>query len=183
METFRSGSSIVIRDLEDVRETSPSEYALLKPQDIRREIASPIFYKGSLGGFLGLDNPGIEDTKSLVELLQLVGSHFGSSLENTRMVTALKRSVEDLRREQQILSVLCEDDTAVYRADLLNDRASVVKMSRNSNIYEIQIRNRGEDLPYTAFLQEYCADYVVPEDRERLPRELLPENLRLIVST
>ena len=36
METFRSGSSIVIRDLEDVRETSPSEYALLKPQDIRR---------------------------------------------------------------------------------------------------------------------------------------------------
>ena len=113
METFRSGSSIVIRDLEDVRETSPSEYALLKPQDIRREIASPIFYKGSLGGFLGLDNPGIEDTKSLVELLQLVGSHFGSSLENTRMVTALKRSVEDLRREQQILSVLCEDDTAV----------------------------------------------------------------------
>lgn len=143
METFRSGSSIVIRDLEDVRETSPSEYALLKPQDIRREIASPIFYKGSLGGFLGLDNPGIEDTKSLVELLQLVGSHFGSSLENTRMVTALKRSVEDLRREQQLLSVLCEDDTAVYRADLLNDRASVVKMSRNSNIYEIQIRNRG----------------------------------------
>lgn len=143
METFRSGSSIVIRDLEDVRETSPSEYSLLKPQDIRREIASPIFYKGSLGGFLGLDNPGIEDTKSLVELLQLVGSHFGSSLENTRMVTALKRSVEDLRREQQLLSVLCEDDTAVYRADLLNDRASVVKMSRNSNIYEIQIRNRG----------------------------------------
>ena len=178
METFRSGSSIVIRDLEDVRETSPSEYALMKPQDIRREIASPIFYKGSLGGFLGLDNPGIEDTKSLVELLQLVGSHFGSSLENTRMVTALKRSVEDLRREQQILNVLCEDYTAVYRADLLNDRASVVKMSRNSNIYEIQIRNRGEDLPYTAFLQEYCADYVVPEDRERLLRELLPENLR-----
>ena len=178
METFRSGSSIVIRDLEDVRETSPSEYALMKPQNIRREIASPIFYKGTLGGFLGLDNPGIEDTKSLVELLQLVGSHFGSSLENTRMVTALKRSVEDLRREQQILNVLCEDYTAVYRADLLNDRASVVKMSRNSNIYEIQIRNQGEDLPYTAFLQEYCADYVVPEDRERLLRELLPENLR-----
>ena len=178
METFRSGSSIVIRDLEDVRETSPSEYALMKPQDIRREIASPIFYKGTLGGFLGLDNPGIEDTKSLVELLQLVGSHFGSSLENTRMVTALKRSVEDLRREQQILNVLCEDYTAVYRADLLNDRASVVKMSRNSNMYEIQIRNRGEDLPYTAFLQEYCADYVVPEDRERLLRELLPEKLR-----
>ena len=97
METFGSGSSIVIRDLEDVRETSPSEYALLKPQGVRREIASPIFYKGTLGGFLGLDNPGIEDTKSLVELLQLVGSHFGSSLENTRMVTVLQRSVEDLR--------------------------------------------------------------------------------------
>lgn len=168
VETFSSGASIVIRDLEDVRETSPSEYALLKPQNVQREIASPIFYKGSLGGFLGLDNPGIEDTKFLVELLQLVGSHFGSSLENTRMVTVLKRSVEDLRREQQILSVLCEDYTAVYRADLLNDRASVVKMSRNSNIYEIQTRNRGEDLPYTAFLQEYCADYVVPEDRERV---------------
>ena len=36
---------------------TPSEYELLKAQSIRSEIAVPVFYRGNLSGFFGLDNP------------------------------------------------------------------------------------------------------------------------------
>lgn len=36
---------------------TPSEYEFLKAQSIRSEIAVPVFYRGNLSGFFGLDNP------------------------------------------------------------------------------------------------------------------------------
>lgn len=35
----------------------PSEYEILKTQSIHSEIAVPVFYRGNLSGFFGLDNP------------------------------------------------------------------------------------------------------------------------------
>ncbi len=57
LETFERGEPIYIPDLEEVRGVMPSEYDILKAQDIRREIAVPVFYRGNLSGFFSLDNP------------------------------------------------------------------------------------------------------------------------------
>ena len=57
LEVFDCGETIVIPNIEDVKTQMPSEYEILKTQSIHSEIAVPVFYRGNLSGFFGLDNP------------------------------------------------------------------------------------------------------------------------------
>ena len=57
LEVFGRGETIVIPNIEDVKTQMPSEYEILKTQSIHSEIAVPVFYRGNLSGFFGLDNP------------------------------------------------------------------------------------------------------------------------------
>ena len=57
LEVFGRGETIVIPHIEDVKTQMPSEYEFLKTQSIHSEIAVPVFYRGNLSGFFGLDNP------------------------------------------------------------------------------------------------------------------------------
>ena len=54
-----SGESIFIEDLENVKETMPVEYEILKPQNIHTLIVFPIILSNTLKGFIGVDNPNI----------------------------------------------------------------------------------------------------------------------------
>ena len=38
-----------------------------------------------------------------------------------------------MKLEQQMLEVLCKDSTSVYREDLMNDQAEIVKIEEHSN--------------------------------------------------
>ena len=127
-ETFEKGASIVIPDLEEIADQMPSEYNMLKIQDVHSEIAVPIFYKDRLTGFIGLDNPSMKDQKLLLQLLNLVGNHLGSNRENIRMMNLLKKkqrilenSLQIQERERNILNVLCYEYTSVYMVDLQAD--------------------------------------------------------------
>ena len=57
LEVFDCGETIVIPNIEGVKTQMPSEYEILKTQSIHSEIAVPVFYRGNLSGFFGLDNP------------------------------------------------------------------------------------------------------------------------------
>ena len=57
LEVFGRGETIVIPNIEDVKTQMPSEYEILKTQSVHSEIAVPVFYRGNLSGFFGLDNP------------------------------------------------------------------------------------------------------------------------------
>ena len=57
LEVFGRGETIVIPNIEDVKTQMPSEYEILKTQSVNSEIAVPVFYRGNLSGFFGLDNP------------------------------------------------------------------------------------------------------------------------------
>lgn len=54
---FGSEQSIVIRDLEDIRENHPEPYDFLKPQQITSLMASLLMVDGMATGFIGVDNP------------------------------------------------------------------------------------------------------------------------------
>lgn len=54
---FLHRETVVIEDLEEIRETSPSEYALLKPQGIKSLVNAPLLAKSELIGSIGVDNP------------------------------------------------------------------------------------------------------------------------------
>ena len=116
LEVFGRGETIVIPNIEGVKTQMPSEYEILKTQSIHSEIAVPVFYRGNLSGFFGLDR-----------LLAFVGGHLGSARENLRMLTlleekqkSLEQNLQAVKLEQQMLKVLCKDSTSVYRVDLMS---------------------------------------------------------------
>ncbi len=76
-----SGESIFIEDLENVKETMPVEYEILKPQNIHTLIVFPIILSNTLKGFIGVDNPNIKDAKDVIRLLAALGSYLGTTRE------------------------------------------------------------------------------------------------------
>lgn len=85
-----SGESIFIEDLENVKETMPVEYEILKPQNIHTLIVFPIILSNTLKGFIGVDNPNIKDAKDVIRLLAALGSYLGTTRENTAVYAKLE---------------------------------------------------------------------------------------------
>ena len=139
VDKFNRGETIVIDDIENIKSIMPDEYKILIAQDIKSEISVPIFYKGHLSGFIGLDNP-CGQPELLIKLLSLVGTHIGISRANMKMLTLLRKKQKELetliahiQNENDILMVLCADNASVYRVDLINDTAQVVKVESYTN--------------------------------------------------
>lgn len=85
-----SGESIFIEDLENVKETMPVEYEILKPQNIHTLIVFPIILSNTLKGFIGVDNPNIKDAKDVIRLLAALGSYLGTTRENAVVYAKLE---------------------------------------------------------------------------------------------
>lgn len=85
-----SGESIFIEDLENVKETMPAEYEILKPQNIHTLIVFPIILSNTLKGFIGVDNPNIKDAKDVIRLLAALGSYLGTTRENAAVYAKLE---------------------------------------------------------------------------------------------
>lgn len=85
-----SGESIFIEDLENVKETMPVEYKILKPQNIHTLIVFPIILSNTLKGFIGVDNPNIKDAKDVIRLLAALGSYLGTTRENAAVYAKLE---------------------------------------------------------------------------------------------
>lgn len=85
-----SGESIFIEDLENVKETMPVEYEILKPQNIHTLIVFPIILSNTLKGFIGVDNPNIKDAKDVIRLLATLGSYLGTTRENAAVYAKLE---------------------------------------------------------------------------------------------
>lgn len=164
---FERGDSIIIDDVESVKELMPSEYTLLKAQDIHTEIAFPIYSQDQLCGFIGLDNPQITQSQSFISLLAVVGGHLGNARENIRMAAlleqkrdSLRKSNHELEREKLYLSVLCIDYTSVYCVDLARETVEVIKLDSVSNITRETAFSQNRTLNYQTMLKSYYDQYV-----------------------
>ena len=148
----------------------------------------PVFYRGNLSGFFGLDNPQRAMTAGQLRLLAFVGGHLGSARENLRMLTlleekqkSLEQNLQAVKLEQQMLKVLCKDSTSVYRVDLVNDRAEIVKIEEHSNSAGDLLPHGQELFSYAEAVEHYYHKCVLKEsapdflqflDAENLMREL-----------
>lgn len=90
IQKLSSGESIFIEDLENVKETMPVEYGILKPQNIHTLIVFPIILSNTLKGFIGVDNPNIKDAKDVIRLLAALGSYLGTTRENAAVYAKLE---------------------------------------------------------------------------------------------
>ncbi|MDO4522242.1 MAG: EAL domain-containing protein [Eubacteriales bacterium] len=78
---FEKGNYIKIRDVEMIKESDPTVYEYLIPQNIRSLIVSPIYQAKQLYGFVGFDNPPKEMLDILSDKIQLVSHVLASILE------------------------------------------------------------------------------------------------------
>ena len=90
---FSEDKNIVIKDLEDIRESDPLQYENLKSQDIHSLVVVPLYSDTVNIGFYGVDNPKGNSYEYTQNMLQIVG-HF--------ITSCLKR--RDLRNELQRMS-------------------------------------------------------------------------------
>lgn len=176
-ERFRNGETIVIRHLEDVRESMPLEYDILKPQNIQSVIAAPIYRRSFLCGFIGLDNPYPNVSELFIQQLAFVGTHLSAARENHTMFTRLEHQIEKNERERQILLTLCTDSVSVYRVNLMKNTASIIKLEGYSNSVGLIEQEKLGTLCYFDEITKYYHTYVVEESSPHFLEDFAPENL------
>lgn len=126
-----------------------------------------------------------EEMDELVyRLLSLIGGHLGSARENLRMLTlleekqkSLKQNLQAVKLEQQMLKVLCKDSTSVYRVDLMNDRAEIVKIEEHSNSAGDLLPHGQELFSYAEAVEHYYHKCVLKESAPDFLQFLDVENL------
>jgi diguanylate cyclase (GGDEF)-like protein len=75
METFKKNQNIIIKDLEETKDTDPLMYECLKPQDINSIVVSPLIYNNKIIGFYGVDNPPSKYMENISTMFMILG-HF-----------------------------------------------------------------------------------------------------------
>lgn len=80
---FKNNNLIIIEDMDKVKDTDPALYAILAPQGIHSLVVSPLFYRGKIIGFFGIDNPPATHVAYIYNVLILL-AQFLVSLINRR---------------------------------------------------------------------------------------------------
>lgn len=84
-------SSVIIEDIEILREDDPVDYWNLKRQGIERIIDAPIYHDGKLIGYLGADNYEKSDMVNTVAILETVSYFISSKMKNHYLMMELER--------------------------------------------------------------------------------------------
>lgn len=86
---FQEDKNIMIRDLEDIKESDPLQYENLKRQDIHSLVVVPLYDDKKIIGFYGVDNPPQETLDYAETMLQIMAHFIISSLKRRELVKQL----------------------------------------------------------------------------------------------
>lgn len=181
---FLRGEKVVIEDIEAAKDEMPLEYRLLKAQDIHTVIVFPMFHTDTLWGFIGLDDPILDESQSLINLLTVVGSHLGSAYDSCHKSNlldekqnALQASIDAFQREQRFLQVLCRDYISVFFADLKKDYLEILKVDPEANVLQVSASEEYMTLSYKEIIESYCRQFMMQEEARKLKKRLNAERL------
>ena len=160
VETFIQKKNIIIYDLEEIAEETPQEYEILKPQNIHALIAVPIYTNHKFIGFIGLDNPDLNQDMVSMNLLSDVGCHMGSVRENLRMM-------RELMKKNRILSGLSRDYTTAFVLNLDTDEYEFV-FNQETN----HAQKHEEFKAFSDYVDAYASAFALPEFCDVMRREL-----------
>lgn len=99
--TFKENQSIMIEDIETLRESDPVKYETLQRQSIHSVVVVPLFVDGEAIGFYGVDNPPEKNLGYASDLLQIMGHFFVSQIKRRNLV----RELEDMSHRDQLTQV------------------------------------------------------------------------------
>lgn len=181
---FLRGEKVVIEDIEAAKDEMPLEYRLLKAQDIHTVIVFPMFHTDTLWGFIGLDDPILDESQSLINLLTVVGSYLGSAYDSCHKSNlldekqnALQASIDAFQREQRFLQVLCQDYISVFFADLKKDYLEILKVDPEANVLQVSASEEYMTLSYKEIIESYCRQFMMQEEARKLKKRLNAERL------
>lgn len=160
VETFIQKKNIIIYDLEEIAKETPQEYEILKPQNIHALIAVPIYTNHKFIGFIGLDNPDLNQDRMSMNLLSDVGCHLGSVRENLRMM-------RELMIKNRILSGLSRDYMTVFVLNLDTDEYEFV-FNQETN----HAQKHEEFRAFSDYVDAYASAFALPEFCDVMRREL-----------
>ena len=90
-KSFKVKHPYVITDIEDRKLVKQAEYDYLKPQGIHSLVVMPLFEKNKVIGYLGVDNPPLENGGNTVEILQLLSYFIQVALTRIKSNARLRR--------------------------------------------------------------------------------------------
>ncbi|MDE6844748.1 MAG: sensor domain-containing diguanylate cyclase [Lachnospiraceae bacterium] len=87
---FLNGKSVIISNVEKIREKDPDVYEYLKPQNIESLVVSPLISEKEIIGFYGVDNPPEKFLDHITHMLQILGYFLVSVLRRRNLVRRLE---------------------------------------------------------------------------------------------
>lgn len=167
-DELKKGLTIQVTDCEELSPME-QEYNLMKKHHTYSRVLAPIFSRDHLSGFIGMDHFYKGISELFIHQLAFVGAHLNTARENLHMFTLLGKNLESMEKERQILNILCEDCTSVYKVNLLDDTAEVVKLEQGANAPKI-LKNREKIiLCYSKELKYYYDHFVIKESAPDFP--------------
>lgn len=82
-------TSLVLEDIEVLREDDPVDYENLKRQGIKSIMDSPIYDGGKLIGYIGADNYEISDAVNTQKILETISYFLGARMVNQKLLSRL----------------------------------------------------------------------------------------------
>ena len=108
---FNIGRHIVIKNVEDIRETEPLQYENLKRQNICSLVVVPLYNGEKIIGFYGVDNPPAKSLEYASNMLQTAAYFIVSSLKRRNLVRELQK------RSYSVLQALSVDYLGIYQVN------------------------------------------------------------------
>ncbi|MCI9376879.1 MAG: response regulator [Oscillibacter sp.] len=155
---FSVGKHIVIESLEDIRETDPLQYENLKRQGIHSLVVVPLYDGKKIIGFYGVDNPPARSLEYTSNMLQTAAYFIVSSLKRRNLVRELQK------RSYNVLHALSVDYLGIYEVNFDTGECEVYRSSEQMGMDWAAHFQDG----YTAAMERYISEHVVPRDQERL---------------
>ena len=155
---FTIGKHIVIRNLEDIRDTDPLQYETLKRQNIHSLVVVPLYDGKKIIGFYGVDNPPAKSLEYASNMLQTAAYFIVSSLKRRNLFRELQK------RSYNVLHALSVDYIGIYQVNFDTGQCEIYRDSKPMGMDWAADFEDG----YQSAMERYISQYVVPRDQERL---------------
>jgi signal transduction histidine kinase/ActR/RegA family two-component response regulator len=156
---FSVGGHIVIKNVEDIRESEPLQYENLKRQGIRSLVVVPLYDKKRIIGFYGVDNPPVKSLEYASNMLQTAAYFIVSSLKRRNLFRELqKRSY--LEGRQSLEDILEGARTGIWTIELEEDCRPRMYADRTMRILLGVPDNMDPEECYQHWFERIEPDYV-----------------------
>lgn len=92
LPAFKRGQCLIVPNIEKIKTLYPDEYSIMKMQGIYSYLEAPLMVNDQLRGFIGVDNPALDGTLHLDELLLSLAYSIADELVKTKAAKELQAS-------------------------------------------------------------------------------------------